>query len=346
MLENAEPGWFALKDNPALSGTEITSPKQEIDEFGAAQRHLQIHRQRPPGLPGSHPPDRPARRRLGDRAEQRRNRRSDLGPLRGRARQRSQDAADHQLRAEPGRDRRPHRRPDLRRLHQHRRRPGPGQLPAARRPADQPQPDQPVAGLGDAGLGSAARRHQGGPDRPHPHRPLPADLLPLPRPGRGHGPRRLRGDLLRPDQTDPDHPDPAGDRGPGADDRRHRRLQHRHLRANKGGGAGGTLDVERDLGRLQARHRDDHRRQRRHPAHRLRPLRARHGRGQGLRLRPRRRHDRLAADRGRLHPGAARLDEPLAPAALAQRPGRRPERGSAGTSTSWARAAGSSRSRA
>jgi SecD/SecF fusion protein len=35
VLENAEPGWFALKDNPALSGTEITSPKQETDEFGA-----------------------------------------------------------------------------------------------------------------------------------------------------------------------------------------------------------------------------------------------------------------------------------------------------------------------
>jgi SecD/SecF fusion protein len=35
VLENAEPGWFALKDDPALSGTEITSPKQEIDEAGA-----------------------------------------------------------------------------------------------------------------------------------------------------------------------------------------------------------------------------------------------------------------------------------------------------------------------
>jgi SecD/SecF fusion protein len=34
VLENAEPGWFALKDNPALSGTEITSPKQETDELG------------------------------------------------------------------------------------------------------------------------------------------------------------------------------------------------------------------------------------------------------------------------------------------------------------------------
>jgi SecD/SecF fusion protein len=34
VLENAEPGWFALNDNPALSGTEITRPKQEADEFG------------------------------------------------------------------------------------------------------------------------------------------------------------------------------------------------------------------------------------------------------------------------------------------------------------------------
>ena len=35
-LEDAEPGWFALKDEPALSGTEITDPKQETNEFGQA----------------------------------------------------------------------------------------------------------------------------------------------------------------------------------------------------------------------------------------------------------------------------------------------------------------------
>jgi SecD/SecF fusion protein len=35
ILENAEPGWFALKDDPALSGTEITNPKQEFAEGGA-----------------------------------------------------------------------------------------------------------------------------------------------------------------------------------------------------------------------------------------------------------------------------------------------------------------------
>jgi len=34
VLENADPGWFALKDRPALSGTEITRPKQETDETG------------------------------------------------------------------------------------------------------------------------------------------------------------------------------------------------------------------------------------------------------------------------------------------------------------------------
>jgi SecD/SecF fusion protein len=34
IIEDAEPGWFALKDDPALSGTEITRPKQETDEVG------------------------------------------------------------------------------------------------------------------------------------------------------------------------------------------------------------------------------------------------------------------------------------------------------------------------
>ena len=63
---------------------------------------------------------------------------------------------------------------------------------------------------------------------------------------------------------------------------------------------------------------DDHRRERHHPADRLHPLRAGDRGRQRLRLHPRRRHDRLAADRGRLHPGAARQHEPLAPAALAE----------------------------
>jgi len=34
VIETAEPGWFALRDQPALSGTDITNPKQETDEVG------------------------------------------------------------------------------------------------------------------------------------------------------------------------------------------------------------------------------------------------------------------------------------------------------------------------
>jgi SecD/SecF fusion protein len=33
-IEDAEPGWYAFKDDPALSGTEITNPKAEQQEFG------------------------------------------------------------------------------------------------------------------------------------------------------------------------------------------------------------------------------------------------------------------------------------------------------------------------
>ncbi len=32
-LENQEPGWFALRDRPALSGTDITNPRQEFAEI-------------------------------------------------------------------------------------------------------------------------------------------------------------------------------------------------------------------------------------------------------------------------------------------------------------------------
>ncbi|MEX2107678.1 MAG: protein translocase subunit SecD [Solirubrobacterales bacterium] len=34
-LDDADPGWYALNDDPALAGTDITDPKQETDEFGA-----------------------------------------------------------------------------------------------------------------------------------------------------------------------------------------------------------------------------------------------------------------------------------------------------------------------
>jgi SecD/SecF fusion protein len=34
VIEGAQPGWFAIKDRPALSGSDITDPKQETDELG------------------------------------------------------------------------------------------------------------------------------------------------------------------------------------------------------------------------------------------------------------------------------------------------------------------------
>jgi len=36
VIEDAQPGWYAFKDDPALSGTEITNPKAEQQETGAA----------------------------------------------------------------------------------------------------------------------------------------------------------------------------------------------------------------------------------------------------------------------------------------------------------------------
>ncbi len=114
--ETAQPGWFAIKDNPALSGNDITDPKQEYgttgepnvtfgftgageDAFHEVTRQIaQRGQAQAIGVPLG---------RTGGGA---------LRPLRGRPRQRSQDAADHQLRRKPRRDRRPQRRPDLRRL--------------------------------------------------------------------------------------------------------------------------------------------------------------------------------------------------------------------------------------
>ena len=147
-IENA--GWYALKDEPGALGHRHHQPEAGNRRTRPAERHLRLHRHGPRGLPGRHPPDRPARPGAGDRPGLRRRGRSALRPLRRRPRQRSQDAADHQLRREPGRDRRPHRRPDLGRLQQHPGSAGPGDLPADRRPADQPEADQPDPGLGDA----------------------------------------------------------------------------------------------------------------------------------------------------------------------------------------------------
>ncbi len=153
--------------------------------------------------------------------------------------------------------------------------------------------------------------------------------------------RLLPGD----DQADPDHADPAGDRGTGADDRRRGRRERRHLRANKGGGEGGQVARLGDRHRLPQGDRDDHRRERDHADHGVHPLRARVGRSQGLRVHARHRDDRLAVHRGPVHAGDPRRLRPCQVHALAGGPGRLGRGRRLEASTSSARAAGSSRSR-
>ena len=162
VIEDAEPGWFALNDEPALSGKEITNPKQERDEAGQPNVNFQFTDSGQSSVPGSDPPDRAAGPGAGDRAGLRRNRGTAVGAVRGGPRQRSQDPAADQLPREPGRDRRPQRRPDLGRFPEHPGSPGPRDLPPDRRPADQPEADQPVAGLGDARRTGAQPGPEGG----------------------------------------------------------------------------------------------------------------------------------------------------------------------------------------
>ena len=208
------------------TGAERQRHHQPRTDLWAEQRtgrFLWLHRRRARRLPGSDEEDRPARTGAGDRPSGGRRSRSAVRALRRHPRQRSQNAADHQLRRKPGRDRRSHWGPDLGWVQQRQRGSRPGNHPADRRPADQPQTDQPDAGLGDPRQRSARPGRQGRDRRPGAGDPLPAPLLPLPRPDRLDRPRCLRGDLLRPDRPDPDHPHPAGHRRAGADDRRGRR---------------------------------------------------------------------------------------------------------------------------
>ncbi len=144
-------GWYALKDKPALSGTEITNPEEKVARKAdrrTSSSNSPTRAAKPSRTSPARSPSAARRAAIGGATEEQAG--SALRPLRRRPRQRSQDAADHQLRHKPRRDRRPHRRPDLGRLQQHRRSAGNRDVPADRRSADQPQADQPDAGLGDA----------------------------------------------------------------------------------------------------------------------------------------------------------------------------------------------------
>ena len=57
--------WWVIQDRPGLSGTDIKQPGAELrpERRQRADRHVQLHRQGPRGVPGDHAPGRPARRR-------------------------------------------------------------------------------------------------------------------------------------------------------------------------------------------------------------------------------------------------------------------------------------------
>ena len=88
--------WWVIKDNPALSGTDIKNPEQNFDQRGGGEpdRHVRLHGQGPQGVPGHH--RQIAQRGVGQLAAGRRS--GDLLPaLRDRARRRARLRALHQL---------------------------------------------------------------------------------------------------------------------------------------------------------------------------------------------------------------------------------------------------------
>ena len=327
------------------SGDEIDDPKQESDQGGAAQRHVRVHRRGPRGVP-----------EVTGRIAQRGAANAPPGtcntPTGGDAlSQHFAVVLDNEIVSRPiinfcenpeGIDGRTGAQisgsfslteaQDLAKFLQI------GALPVNLTLVSQSTVS---ATLGEEALDQGLKAGLIGPD---PRPALPDRLLPRPRPGRRAGPPGLRRLLPGDDQDDPDHPDAAGHRGPGADDRRRGRRQRRHLRANKGGGTRGQVDRLGDRHRLPQGDRDDHRRQRDHADHGLHPVRARLGRGQGLRVHPRHRDDRLAVHGGPVHAGDPRRLRPRPLHALARGPRCLGRGRTAGTSTSSAPVAGSSRS--
>ena len=106
--ETAQPGWFALNDDYALSGSEITEPKQEYaSQGGEPNVSFKFTDEGREQLRPGDPRNRPARPGPGDRpGELERRSRGAVRPLRGHPRQRSPEPPDHQLPRKPGGDRR------------------------------------------------------------------------------------------------------------------------------------------------------------------------------------------------------------------------------------------------
>ncbi len=161
-VDGAPDRYFVLKDNPSLSGDDIEDPEQNFDPNNQ------------PNVTFDFTDDgREAFQEITRDIAQRGVRSPALGrsrtALRDRARRRDRLAADHRLRGEPRRDRRPQRRPDLGQLQ----RPGgagPRRVPEDRRAAGRPEADQPEHGHGDARPAGARPGPQGGPRGPDPRR--------------------------------------------------------------------------------------------------------------------------------------------------------------------------------
>ena len=226
--------YFVLRDNPELRGTDIKNPRAELRPDDAASRSSR-----------SSSPTRGASTSRTSRS---------ASPSAARPRQIPGQPVEssfqtfaivldrevvsrpvHRLPREPGRHRRPHRRPDLRRL-QAPGGAGPRRRAEDRRAADRPEADQRDPGLRDARQAGAATRASS--RAPSASRSCCSScslfyrLL-----GAIAGVALLTYAVLffGADQADPDHAHPARHRRTDPHDRSRGRLEHRHLRAHQGG---------------------------------------------------------------------------------------------------------------
>ena len=163
--------------------TTSRNPEQSFDPTPTSRTSPSTSPTRAAGVPGGHRRDRRARRRHSAAARRppTATAAAVLRQLRDRPRRRDRLAADHQLRREPGRDRRPHRRPDLRGFGRSRRpRTWPSSCRSARCRSSSTLISQSTvsATLGEQALDQGLKAGLVGPD-PRPH--LPDRLLPLPR---------------------------------------------------------------------------------------------------------------------------------------------------------------------
>ena len=348
--ESATPlAYFVLRDRPALARRRDQGPRAEVrPEHQPAERHLRLHRRGPQafqevtrtiaqrGLDEL--------RRHGSVPGDRQRRRSVLGPLRDRPRRRDRLAPDHRLRREPRRHRRPHRRPDLRQLPLQEAQDLAEFLKIGALPVELKLISQTTvsATLGQEALDQGLKAGIVG---------LILVLLFLIAYYRFLGVVAALGllvyavfffALMKLIPITLTLPGIAGlilTIGVAADSNIviFERIKE-EVRAGKS-----MLSAICD--RIPQGDRDDHRRKRDHADHRVHPLRARDRGRQGLRLHARHRHDRLAVHGGRVHPGRPRASS--AARSILRSPrflGAAARSGCAGTSTSPARASGSSRS--